>query len=65
MQNLLSNKKNLSQKTGNFYVLQYKSPEYATKDLDEYYEKAREAYMRIFDRCGLRGYQNWIFGAGF
>src|SRR3989338_2912541 len=24
------------------------------KDLDEYYEKAREAYMRIFERCGLK-----------
>lgn len=38
MQNLLSNKKNLAQKTGNFYVLQYKSPEYKPSDLDEYYE---------------------------
>jgi radical SAM superfamily enzyme YgiQ (UPF0313 family) len=38
MQNLLSNKKNLAQKNGNFYVLQYKSPEYTPKDLDEYYE---------------------------
>jgi radical SAM superfamily enzyme YgiQ (UPF0313 family) len=38
MQNLLSNYKNLAQKTDNFYVLQYKSPEYTTEDLDEYYE---------------------------
>lgn len=38
MQNLLSNKKNLAQKTGNFYVLQYKFPEYKSSDLDEYYE---------------------------
>ena len=38
MQNLLDNKKNLSQKTGNFYILQYKSPIYRPKDLDEYYE---------------------------
>ncbi len=37
-QNLLSNNKNLAQKTGNFYVLQYKSPEYKSEDLDEYYE---------------------------
>jgi uncharacterized radical SAM protein YgiQ len=38
MQNLLSNYQNLAQKTNNFYILQYKSPEYTTKDLDEYYE---------------------------
>ena len=38
MQNLLDNKKNLAQKTENFYVLQYKFPEYTSKDLDEYYE---------------------------
>lgn len=38
MQNILSNKKNLAQKTGNFYILQYKSPEYTPKDLDQYYE---------------------------
>ena len=38
MQNLLSNYDNLAQKTGNFYILQYKSPDYTTEDLDEYYE---------------------------
>ncbi|OGJ20867.1 YgiQ family radical SAM protein [Candidatus Pacearchaeota archaeon RBG_13_36_9] len=38
MQNLLSNWENLAQKTGNFYVLQYESPRYTSKDLDEYYE---------------------------
>jgi len=38
MQNLLSNSKNLCQKTDNFYVLQFKSPEYRSEDLDEYYE---------------------------
>jgi len=38
MQNLFTNWKNLAQKTGNFYVIQYKSPEYTTEDLDEYYE---------------------------
>jgi radical SAM superfamily enzyme YgiQ (UPF0313 family) len=38
MQNLLSNFTNLAQKTDNFYILQYKFPEYTTEDLDEYYE---------------------------
>ena len=38
MQNLFTNWKNLAQKTGNFYVLQYKSPEYTSEDLDKYYE---------------------------
>lgn len=38
MQNLLSNFTNLAQKTDNFYILQYKSPEYKSEDLDEYYE---------------------------
>ncbi len=38
MQNMFDNNKNLSQKTGNFYILQYKFPEYTSKDLDEYYE---------------------------
>jgi len=38
MQNLLDNNKNLAQKTENFYILQYKFPEYASKNLDEYYE---------------------------
>jgi uncharacterized radical SAM protein YgiQ len=38
MQNLLSNNKNLIQKIDNRYILQYKSPVYTSKDLDEYYE---------------------------
>lgn len=38
MQNLLSNYSNLAQKTGEFYIVQYKSPQYTTEDLDEYYE---------------------------
>lgn len=38
MQNLLTNYKNLAQKTDIFYILQYKSPNYTPKDLDEYYE---------------------------
>ncbi len=38
MQNLLSNDKNLAQKTDKSFVLQYKSPVYASKDIDEYYE---------------------------
>ncbi len=38
MQNLLSNSKNLAQKTDNFYIIQYKTPGYTTEDIDEYYE---------------------------
>jgi len=38
MQNLFSNSKDLAQKIDNRYVLQYKSPVYTSKDLDEYYE---------------------------
>lgn len=38
MQLLLENHQNLAQKTGNRYILQYKFPEYTSKDLDEYYE---------------------------
>ncbi|MFH1802455.1 MAG: YgiQ family radical SAM protein [archaeon] len=54
MQNLLSNKENLSQKTGNFFILQYRSPEYTSKDLDEYYEleftrKIDVPYMKGFE----------------
>ncbi len=37
MQMMLSNRKNLSQKIDNRFALQYKSPEYTSKDLDEYY----------------------------
>jgi len=38
MQNLLDSTQNLAQKTDTFYVLQYKFPEYNSKNLDEYYE---------------------------
>jgi len=38
MQNLLSNNLNLIQKIDNRYMIQYKSPMYKPKDLDEYYE---------------------------
>lgn len=38
MQNLLTNRKNIAQKIDNRYVLQFKSPKYTSKDLDEYYE---------------------------
>ncbi len=54
MQNLFSNNKNLAQKTGNFYVLQYKSPEYTTKDLDEYYELP---FSREIDVPYMRGFE--------
>ena len=54
MQLLLSNNSNLAQKTDNFYILQYKSPQYTTEDLDEYYEmpfsrKIKNDYMRGFE----------------
>ena len=38
MQNLLTNKKDLIQKIDNRYIIQFKSPTYTPKDLDEYYE---------------------------
>jgi len=38
MQNMFTNTDNLAQKIDNRYVLQYKSPIYTSKDLDEYYE---------------------------
>ncbi len=37
-QNMLTNSKNLAQKADTRYVLQYKSLEYTTKDIDSYYE---------------------------
>jgi len=54
MQNLLTNTKNLAQKTDTFYILQYKFPLYTSKDLDEYYEmpftrKITENYMKGFE----------------
>ncbi|MFW6014402.1 MAG: YgiQ family radical SAM protein [Candidatus Nanoarchaeia archaeon] len=38
MHNIISNKKNLAQKIDNRFILQFKSPIYTTKDLDEYNE---------------------------
>lgn len=37
MQNMLSNNEDLIQKIDNRYILQYKSPKYTSKDMDEYY----------------------------
>jgi len=54
MQNLLSNNKNLSQKIDNRYVLQYKSPKYTSKDLDEYYELP---FTRKIPSKHLRGFE--------
>jgi uncharacterized radical SAM protein YgiQ len=54
LQNKLTNTQNLAQKIDNRYMLQYKSPIYETKDLDEYYElpfsrKAPTSYLRGFE----------------
>ncbi len=38
MQNAFSNNVNLAERVTDRYVLQYKSPKYTSKDLDEYYE---------------------------
>jgi len=38
LQNSFTNFKNLAQKVGDRYILQYSTPDYTTKDLDEYYE---------------------------
>ena len=53
MQNLLSNYENLVQKTGDFYISQYHTPNYTTQDLDEYYElpfsrKIKDPNMKRF-----------------
>lgn len=53
MQVLLSNYKNLCQKTDNFYILQFESPNYTGKDLDEYYGLS---YSRKVSR-DLRGFE--------
>ena len=37
MQNLISPKKNIAQKTGDRYILQYKMPKYGPEDLDSFY----------------------------
>ena len=54
LQNSFDNTKNLAQKTNTFYVLQYKFPNYTSKDLDEYYElpfsrKISMDYMKGFE----------------
>jgi len=54
MQNLLSNHSNLAQKTGNFYILQYKSPEYTSKDIDEYYELP---FSRKINNKSMQGFE--------
>jgi uncharacterized radical SAM protein YgiQ len=54
MQNLLTNYKNLAQKDGNFYLLQYEYPTYTSKDLDEYYELP---YSREVDKSYLHGFE--------
>lgn len=54
MQNLLDNTKNLAQKTDTRYVLQYKSPEYTSQDLDEYYELP---FTRKIPTKHLRGFE--------
>ena len=38
MQLMINNYTNVAQKTGQRYILQYKSPQYTTENLDEYYE---------------------------
>jgi uncharacterized radical SAM protein YgiQ len=38
LQNMLSNRKNLAQRVDNRYVLQFRSPRYTSRDLDDYYE---------------------------
>jgi len=54
MQLLLNNHQNLAQKTGNRYILQYKSPKYVSKDLDEYYELP---FTRRIPVHHLRGFE--------
>ncbi len=54
MQNMITNNKNLAQKIDNRYVLQFKSPKYTSKDLDEYYElpftrKVHSEHLRGFE----------------
>ena len=54
MQNMLDSGKNLSQKIDNFYILQFKFPEYTTKDLDEYYEMP---FTRKISGDNLKGFE--------
>ncbi|VVB75596.1 Ribosomal protein S12 methylthiotransferase RimO [Candidatus Tiddalikarchaeum anstoanum] len=53
MQNSFSNYKNLAQKTGDWFVLQYEYPDYTSHDLDEYYELP---YTRKVDSPYLKGF---------
>ncbi len=54
MQNMFNNQKNLMQKIDNRYAVQYKSPEYTSKDLDEYYELP---FTRKTPSPHLRGFE--------
>jgi len=55
MQNLFSNNKNLAEKySKNSYVLQFKSPKYSSKDLDEYYELP---FTREINSNELKGFE--------
>jgi radical SAM superfamily enzyme YgiQ (UPF0313 family) len=69
MQNMLSNANNICQKTDNFYIVQYKSPEYKTEDLDEYYElpfsrKIKDLSMKRF-RFGIVTHRGCIGNCNF
>ena len=50
----INNYSNLAQKVGNRYLLQHKSPEYTSKDLDEYYELP---FTREIPVKELRGFE--------
>ncbi|MBU0457394.1 MAG: YgiQ family radical SAM protein [Nanoarchaeota archaeon] len=54
MQLDLNNHTNLAQKSGQRYILQYKSPLYTSKDLDEYYELP---FSRNIPLKSLRGFE--------
>lgn len=54
MQNMLTNNKDIVQKIDNRYVLQFRSPVYTSKDLDEYYElpfarETKSEHLRGFE----------------
>jgi uncharacterized radical SAM protein YgiQ len=54
MQNLLDSGKNIAEKVDNFYVLQFKFPNYTSKDLDEYYEMP---FTRKVGDSNLKGFE--------
>ncbi|MGV8086104.1 MAG: YgiQ family radical SAM protein [Candidatus Woesearchaeota archaeon] len=56
MQNAFTNEINLAQQVDDRYIVQYKSPEYTPKDLDEYYELPFTRKIP-FDIVYLRGFQ--------